>query len=221
VKTEAEIAAEKRRALFNDLEAAWTKVRAEPTASSEIVPLRSRYETLAAEPGCEANLRGMAQARIKQLDLLARGQALAQELEKAKASADAQREELRKFKIALEARADYTAVGVLNASTVYDGKGLPLLFRVTDPATGQTVAYVAPKDPNTLTTMLGLMVGVRGTKRYEQGLKLDVIDPGSIDILTKRKDGQVQRVPMDGSKPAPAPAPTDAAKSAPGANAQK
>ena len=103
---------------------------------------------------------------------------------------------------------------MLNASTVYDGKGLPLLFRVTDPATGQSVAYIAPKDPNTLTTMLGLMVGVRGTKRYEQGLKLDVIDPGSIDILTNRKDGQVQRVEMNPAKPAPAPA-------TPGANAQK
>ena len=214
VKTEAEIAAEKRRALFNDLEAAWLKVKAEPAASSEIAPLKSRYEALAAEPGCEASLKGMSEARIKQLDLLARGQALAQELEKAKAATDAQREELRKFKIALEARSDYTAVGVLNASTVYDGKGLPLLFRVTDPATGQSVAYIAPKDPNTLTTMLGLMVGVRGTKRYEQGLKLDVIDPGSIDILTNRKDGQVQRVEMNPAKPAPAPA-------APGANAQK
>jgi hypothetical protein len=45
--------------------------------------------------------------------------------------------------------------------------------------------------------MLGTLVGIRGTKRYDEALKLNIIDPGSIDILTTRKDGQVQRVPID------------------------
>jgi hypothetical protein len=90
---------------------------------------------------------------------------------------------------------------VLNASTVYDGNRLPLLFRVTDPAAGQTVAYVAPKDANRLTTMVGLLVGIRGTKRFDEALKLNIIDPGTVDILTQRKDPQAQPVPA-GDSPA-------------------
>jgi hypothetical protein len=102
----------------------------------------------------------------------------------------------------MEARSDYTVVGVLNASTVYDGVRLPLLFRLTDPAAGQTVAYVAAKDPNMLTTMLGTLIGIRGTKRFDEALKVNIVDPGTIDILTIRKETQVQPADAPAAKPA-------------------
>jgi uncharacterized protein YgiM (DUF1202 family) len=197
VKTEAEIAAEKCRASYKDLEASFEKVRGEPTTSAEIGPMRERYAALMAEVHCPTDVKSMAAARVKQLELLAEAQQLEQEVAKAMASRDRNKERYEKMKLAMEARADYTAVGVLNASTVYNGNRLPLLFRVTDPAAGQTVAYVAPKDANKLSTMLGTLVGIRGTKRYDEALKLNIIDPGSIDILTTRKDGQVQRVPIN------------------------
>ena len=197
VKTEAEIAAEKCRASYKDLEASFEKVRSEPTTSAEIGPMRDRYTALMNEANCPTDVKSMAAARVKQLELLAEAQGLEQEVAKAMAARERNKERYEKMKLAMEARADYTAVGVLNASTVYNGNRLPLLFRVTDPAAGQTVAYVAPKDANKLSTMLGTLVGIRGTKRYDEALKLNIIDPGSIDILTTRKDGQVQRVPID------------------------
>ena len=197
VKSEAEIAAEKCRASFKDLEASFDKVRSEPTTSAEIGPMRDRYTALLSDPNAPADVRGMSEARLKQLALLAEAQGLEQEIARSVANRERNKERYEKLKLAMEARADYTAVGVLNASTVYNGNRLPLLFRVTDPAAGQTVAYVAPKDANKLSTMLGTLVGIRGTKRYDEALKLNIIDPGSIDILTTRKDGQVQRVPID------------------------
>jgi hypothetical protein len=197
VKTEAEIAAEKCRASYKDLEASFEKVRSEPTTSAEIGPMRDRYTALMNEANCPTDVKSMAAARVKQLELLAEAQGLEQEVAKAMAARERNKERYEKMKLAMEARSDYTAVGVLNASTVYNGNRLPLLFRVTDPAAGQTVAYVAPKDANKLSTMLGTLVGIRGTKRYDEALKLNIIDPGSIDILTTRKDGQVQRVPID------------------------
>jgi uncharacterized protein YgiM (DUF1202 family) len=197
VKTEAEIAAEKCRASYKDLEASFEKVRNEPTTSAEVGPMRERYNALMSEAYCPTDVKSMAAARVKQLELLAEAQQLEQEVAKAMAARERNKERYEKLRLAMEARADYTAVGVLNASTVYNGNRLPLLFRVTDPAAGQTVAYVAPKDANKLSTMLGTLVGIRGTKRYDEALKLNIIDPGSIDILTTRKDGQVQRVPID------------------------
>lgn len=192
VKTEAEIASERRHRTYRELEATWEKVKAEPLGSSEIVPLKERYVALMAEPGCETDIRQMGAARVQQLDIQAEAQQRIQELKRMRANVDADAEQLKKIRIAMEARSDYTVVGVLNASTVYDGDRLPLFFRVTDPAAGETVAYVAPKDANRLTTMVGLLVGIRGTKRFDEALKLNIVDPGTVDILTTRKEPQAQ-----------------------------
>ncbi len=107
---------------------------------------------------------------------------------------DADTDQVRAIKIALEARSDYTVVGILNASSIYDGKRLPLLYRLVDPAVGQTVAYVTAKNPAQLATMLGTLVGIRGEKRYDEALRVSVIDPTAVEILTTRKSGQVRSI---------------------------
>jgi uncharacterized protein YgiM (DUF1202 family) len=191
VKNEIEIAAEKRRTMHGDLEAIWVKVKAEPLGSSELTTLKDRYLILTNDPACEAEILALAKARVQQLDIQIEAQQRIQELKKLRAGIDADTEQLKAIKLAMEARSDYTVVGVLNASTVYDGVRLPLLFRLTDPAAGQTVAYVAAKDPNMLTTMLGTLIGIRGTKRFDEALKVNIVDPGTIDILTIRKEKQV------------------------------
>lgn len=191
VKTEAQIAAEKRRAAFKDLEVIWVKVKAEPLESSELVTLKERYVILMADPELESDIRAMGKARVEQLEIQMEAQQRIQELKALRAQLDADSEQLKALRLAMEARTDYTAVGVLNASSVYDGTRLPLLFRLTDPASGQTVAYLAAKDPNMISTMLGTLVGVRGTQRFDEALKVNVIDPGTIDILTIRKEAQV------------------------------
>jgi len=191
VKTEAQIAAEKRRDAFRDLEVIWIKVKAEPLESSELVTLKERYVILMADPELEADIRAMGKARVEQLEIQMEAQQRIQELKALRAQLDADSEQLMALRLAMEARTDYTAVGVLNASSVYDGTRLPLLFRLMDPASGQTVAYLAAKDPNMISTMLGTLVGVRGTQRFDEALKVNVIDPGTIDILTIRKEAQV------------------------------
>ena len=202
VKNEIEIATEKRRTAHADLEAIWVKVKAEPLGSSELTTLKERYLILTNDPACEAEILALAKARVQQLDIQIEAQQRMQELKKLRAGLDSDTEQLKAIKLAMEARSDYTVVGVLNASTVYDGVRLPLLFRLTDPAAGQTVAYVAAKDPNMLTTMLGTLIGIRGTKRFDEALKVNIVDPGTIDILTIRKEKQVESTDAPAAKPA-------------------
>ena len=202
VKTEIEIAAEKRRSAHADLEAIWVKVKAEPLGSSELSALKERYLILTNDPACEAEILALATTRVQQLDIQLEAQQRIQELKKLRAGVESDSEQLKAIKVAMEARSDYTVVGVLNASTVYDGVRLPLLFRLTDPAAGQTVAYVSAKDANTLSTMLGTLVGIRGTKRFDEALKVNIVDPGTIDILTIRKEKQVQPADAPASKSA-------------------
>ncbi len=77
----------------------------------------------------------------------------------------------------------YDAVGRLLASSVYDGKTLPRMFRLTDPATGRAVAYIRADGPVSTIGHLGKLVGVVGKAAYDPDLKLKVITVKRIDAL--------------------------------------
>ncbi len=79
--------------------------------------------------------------------------------------------------------ADYNAIGILRTSTLYTGQKLPLLYRVVDPSTGLTLAYVRVQPDYSAAGMLGRVVGVVGTKRRDPGLKRNIIDAVRIDRL--------------------------------------
>ena len=194
VKTPQMIAAEKRRQSLKDLEVIWVTVKAEPLASSEVGGLKDRYMILMNDPECEAEIKNVVETRVKQLIVQIEAQQRIRQLKEMRTAMDADTDQVRAIKIALEARSDYTVVGILNASSIYDGKRLPLLYRLVDPAVGQTVAYVTAKNPAQLATMLGTLVGIRGEKRYDEALRVSVIDPTAVEILTTRKSGQVRPI---------------------------
>ena len=102
----------------------------------------------------------------------------------AKSSADM--EVIRGSRVAMDARQPYIAVGRLNASTIYDGVRLPLLFRIQDPTGGQSIGYLQPGQGFDLTALLGQLVGVVGTKGYDEALRLNIIAPTRIDVLGKK-----------------------------------
>lgn len=78
----------------------------------------------------------------------------------------------------------FTAVGILQPSTVYDGKSLPLLYRIVDPApSGRTLAYISPTDDMNPGSMLNKLVGVVGQANYDRALKLSVIEPKRVVVL--------------------------------------
>ncbi len=78
---------------------------------------------------------------------------------------------------------DYTAVGVLRTSTLYTGQKLPLLYRIVEPSTKLTVAYIRAGEGAAATKSLGQVVGVVGPKKYDAGLRLNIITAQRIDRL--------------------------------------
>ncbi|MEO0587016.1 MAG: hypothetical protein AAF078_05195 [Planctomycetota bacterium] len=78
---------------------------------------------------------------------------------------------------------DYDAVGRLLASSVYNGASLPLMFRLVEPSSGRTVAYVKPGLIEDSRAMLGRIVGVLGPMRYDPVLKLNVVQLETIEAL--------------------------------------
>jgi hypothetical protein len=77
----------------------------------------------------------------------------------------------------------YNAVGQLLASSVYDGRTLPRMYRLVDPTTGRAVAYLRPAGPVDTTAFLGRFVGIQGTTAYDPALKLKVITVQKIGPL--------------------------------------
>ena len=188
-KTPEQIATELRRATFADLEVAWLKIKGQPTADAEVGALYARYIVFAAESANDPSFQARATSRIAQLEVQQEVQNKIFELQATKARLTGECEQINGVAVAIEARSEYTAVGVLNASLVYDGVTLPLLFRLQDSSTGQTVSYVVPGDGFQLSTMLGTLIGIKGEKSYDDALKLDTITPKTIDYLTPRSGG--------------------------------
>jgi len=186
VKTPEQIAAERRRTLFAELEGKWLVMKGQSIESAELTALYAGYMTLAAEPALERTIKATAAARLEQIEVQQDVQERIAQLKETKARLSQECEQINGVASAIEARSEYTAVGVLNASIVYDGKTLPLLFRLQDPASGQTVAYVTPGDGFQLSTMVGTLIGVKGDTAYDDALKLDTITPRTIDFLSAK-----------------------------------
>jgi hypothetical protein len=189
VKTPEQIAFERRRATMADLEGLYSTIRGQTKAEAELHALRGRYLELAMVASGDPEIVSRANGRAEQLRLEIEVQSRIIELERMKARVEGERDSIASVARAIEARSEYTVVGILNASLVYDGERLPLLYRIQDPSTGQTVAYVSAGPGFQLSTMLGNLLGVRGDKSYDEALRVDVVVPRTVDILTARKDG--------------------------------
>ncbi len=85
---------------------------------------------------------------------------------------------------------------MLRSSAVYTGRNMPLLYRVVDPATPQTRAYVQPNSKVNLSSMLGMRVGIAGFKRTNLTYNLEYIVPSSIEEIRPEQD-----VPLSNSEP--------------------
>ena len=182
-----------RRAALDDLERQFKTVRSQPDASAEFDALRAKYEELAEATESTGSVKGVANARAQQLRLLTETQYEMQSLERRKSEQDQNKQGIAKLILDIQRRADYTAIGVLNASAVYDGERLPELYRLTDPMTGATMAYVEPNADIPMGPMIGTLVGVKGGKEYDPALRISVIAPLAIDLLTTRQSPQVTK----------------------------
>ena len=182
-----------QRATLDELERQFSRVRAQPEASAEFAALKDKYVEFidATEP--TSSVRARASARAQQLKLLMETQETMQALESRKAQSDSNRREIAKLVLDIQRRADFTAIGILNASAVYDGNRLPELYRLCDPMTGATIAYVEPNPDIAMGPMLGTLVGVKGGSQVDPALRVTVISPLSIDLLTLRTTPQVTK----------------------------
>ncbi len=172
-----------RQVTFSDLESIWAKVRNEAAEGAELDALRERYLALANDPLTQRGARDQANARADQIAMRVEVQRQLMELVMMRARLNERKQGVADLELAMLKRKPYDAVGRLNASTVYNGDRLPLLYKLTDSGTGFTIAYVMPGPTTKPSEALGLVVGIKGKRQYNEALRLNVITPDIIEVL--------------------------------------
>jgi hypothetical protein len=183
-RTEARAAAPRVELVLEDLEQAYERLRREPTETAEVNPLRNLYMALAESSGENPGVARYAEERAEQLLIWSKIQEKRQEIERIRQRIRETSSDAVAARLALERGSSYVAVGTIASSTIYDGDRLPMLLRLQDPGTSRTIAYLRPDGEHDLLGLIGQLVGIVGSRDYDGGLRLNVIRPERVDILT-------------------------------------
>lgn len=172
---------------LDDLESAYATLKRIPVRGAEIEPLRDAYRAYLEGTELTDRQRAIAEARGHLLDARLKLQEQMLALDQLRNRVALQAEDAEQVRIALELAENYSAVGIVTASTIYDGKRLPQMLRLVDPSTGRTIVYVQPDDSFNFAGKIGRLIGIVGEKSYNGGLRLTVIKPRRVDILTANR----------------------------------
>jgi hypothetical protein len=106
------------------------------------------------------------------------------------------------LKIAEDGRV-YTMIGQLQASTVYDGQKLPLMYRVVSVGgvSPRTLGYLKDSQEFALLGKVGAVIGVIGEAQLDRSLMLNVISPVRVDVLKPKSEAD-QITPSQPAAPA-------------------
>lgn len=174
------------------LEAKFRAVWAQPLLQGEYDELMAEFErSISSMPEGSRARRGLEQ-RVEAMRLRLETRERLRRMEENRAKLDSDMQRVRQQIAQWEASRDYTIVGVIQPSTVYDGQSLPLMFRVVSVggSAPRTLGYLRPNEKFNLVEMVGLVVGVIGEANVDRSLQLNVIDPVRVDILRPGAGGQ-------------------------------
>jgi len=171
------------------LDAAFGNVMAEPVAGAEIGPLMHEHEryinTLLGKTG-KASVIAYLRRRVKLLHIKADLQQSLRRLEEAAERAAIAKTAVDQRIRDLDASRIYPTKGRLVTSALYDGKRLPLMYRLQATGTSAvTIAYVLPGANLDLAAKLGTVVGVQGDATTDQSLGVPVIRPSRVEVLAR------------------------------------
>jgi hypothetical protein len=180
--TRAAVVEQIKRVRVADLNASYKALRAQPTETAEFEALRERCLAIAEDP---KSFKG----EIDSAKFLAQKVLIDITIQAQRRKLDSNFKGVADLELATLARMPYDNVGRLNASKFYTGERMPLLYVLQDQGTGYTIAYIVPGETTEYSSMLGLLVGVKGPVRYDESLRLNVIAPISIVPITPKTTG--------------------------------
>ena len=177
-------------AVAYDLEPTFQAVIRQPLMTAEMDELSSEYNRAISTLEEGSRLKQQLLMRRDALKLRIDMRDRQRQLEVQKAAIDAGRGVVNEqISLAEQARV-YTLIGQLQPSTVYDGKQLPLMYRVLSVggSSPRTLGYLKAENDQAMLGKIGAVVGVIGETQIDRSLMLNVITPVRVDVLKPRSE---------------------------------
>ena len=175
---------------YDALEKEFPEATKKPILEQPLPDLIARYQKVIDADELPSSMRQIAQIRVASLQARneAREKFLAVQNDEKKMSQKqqalvAERQEIED-RIKQNNLEIFVAVGTLRTSSLQIGQGT--LYRLTDPATGRTVAYIRSSDSK-LAGMLGQFIGVRGNVTNDLQLKTIIENPTDVKPVDPEK----------------------------------
>ena len=176
-----------RTSKLEDLEATLAASRRLPPAQLDdaLDELLAEYTRTRAEAESDERLAAQLDQRIEWLRLRIATRDQRRAIENALATADERSQALSAQVTDWRRGRAYELVGRLVQSTVYNGERLPRMYRVQAinamDGTQRTLGYIVPDE--SVSAMLGKIVGISGEPRFDPQLRLVVIRPDQVDVM--------------------------------------
>ena len=176
------------------LEDAFEVVRRQPLATAELDRLISRFETTIAALGDsprDQRIRGRLDHRLKLLTLKRDYRNRIAAAEAANASGETTTRQITERLETFRSNLDFDYVGRITPSAIYNGRELPLMYRLESIPTNTrerptTLGYLPAWPELRLDNLVGQTVGIAGSARFDDELNLRVIDPLLIEPVTPK-----------------------------------
>ena len=188
------------RAKLEELEKKWQATNRDACSIGDLQELHAGFVGIAEDADATKVTRQSARLRSIQLTQVIELRSIKEKTKEVASREQVHKQEATDLELWLRARQANDAVGILNASLVYDGERLPRLYRLQDPVSGYTVAYLREDPSHQLSSMLGLLVGVNGGRQFDESLRRDIITPISIAVFDAKNQTKV--VTPEATKPA-------------------
>lgn len=203
--TASDLAARVTNPALRDLESRLAAAQKQPLAQQPLETLLAGYKALYLDNNVVGLDRQVVSVRVPQIERALKVQQAIKALDAARVESSKPIEIPKPAPPPTPGVYDpskYDSVGQLLASSVYDGDSGPRLFRLVEPGTGRTIAYVQPANSFDPKHYLGKTVGIIGQGKYDPAVRLNVIEVKQIDLL--------QATGESAPKPAETPAETPA-----------
>lgn len=176
---------------INQLNTAFDELRSLPREQMDtgLEELLAECRRSAAKLAGEPELVEAINQRVQWIELRMKLRDQRRQIQQTLDQADQRTADLSQKVTAWQTSRSYTLVGRVAPSTLYDGKRLPLMYRVESldgPGFQRTIGYLRPPEGKNYEQYVGAVVGVIGQTSFDDALGLRIIKPERIDPVDPR-----------------------------------
>lgn len=153
--------------------------------AATVTKLRAGYIDVIDQEAVEhPDLAERATFRLQQLELAASINATRSEIAAAQTRIMRSKQDLTAQRRLLDDSPNYIMRGRLSVSPIFDGVRRPIMYRLQDPFSGRSLAYLSPDSDVDLRGMLGQRVGIVGRVSWNDRWQVTTIDPTRVDLVS-------------------------------------